>query len=55
MTDLCHGCGQPIVPLVNARYTGREPEEHWHYGCWSKDRPPPTNMKTIAAELATAA
>ncbi len=53
MPDLCHGCGREIVPLQDARYTGREPEECWHYGCWEKGRPEPTNMRTLAAEMAT--
>lgn len=55
MTDNCRGCGHPIVPLVDARYTGREPDEHWHYECWSKDRPPPTNLTDLRAQIATTA
>lgn len=53
MADFCQGCGLAIVPLVDPRYTGREPEEHWHYECWSKDRPEPTNTSDLRAQLAT--
>lgn len=51
--DNCHGCGKPIIPNEDPRYTGREPEEHWHYSCWDKTRPPPTNLSDLRAQLAT--
>lgn len=49
----CRGCGREIIPLVSPRYTGREPEEHWHYSCWELKRPEPTNISTLGAEMAT--
>lgn len=39
MNDICTGCGKPIIPNVEARYTAREfrdPPEYWHYDCWQK-------------------
>lgn len=52
MPDLCHKCGKPIVPHEEPRYTGREPEETWHYKCWKVGRPEPTNRSTLAADMA---
>lgn len=51
--DKCHGCGKPIIPNEDPRYTGREPEEFWHYACWEKTRPAPTNTTNLAAQIAT--
>lgn len=53
MVDKCRGCGRPIVPHEDPRYTGREPEEFWHYSCWEKTRPEPTNTQTLGAQMAT--
>jgi hypothetical protein len=53
LSIICNGCLQLIVPLKEPRYTGREPEEHWHYKCWEIGRPEPTNVQTLAAQLAT--
>ena len=37
--DICTGCGKPIIPNEEARYTAREfrnPPEYWHYDCFQK-------------------
>lgn len=33
MSTICKGCGKKIIPNVDPRYTGREPEEYWHWDC----------------------
>jgi len=35
---VCKGCGEKIDD-GDSRYSGREPDEYWHYRCWKKQDP----------------
>lgn len=37
MTDICKGCTKPILS-GEARYTGKEPDECWHFDCHDQRR-----------------
>lgn len=37
MTDICKGCTKPIQ-AGEARYTGKEPDECWHFDCHDQRR-----------------